>query len=599
MKKLVALTIFISCGFGVFAQNVELATEYFRKGEYEKSSEIYEKLSKKKENSQAIHSNYLECLTRLKNFDSAEKFLKQEIKNFPSIIEYEAEYALLLETQNKKDEAIIAYEELIDRGSKNDAFVYQLQNFFYKTNKMNLLIDILLKSRELSKVADKHNIHLARAYLYAGKKESMLEEVLSYGLSHKNSDYVERTIQDNIKEEKEVEMLERILYTKIQKYPKEIYYNEILIWHFIQQKEFSRAFTQARALDRRLNLGGQKIFELGGLAYQNGQFRDASKMYLYIMTEYPGGDYYPYARRWHIQCSEQTIKNSFPIERDEINELINQYELLIQDLGLTPKTIDALRNIALLQAFYLGNKERAVEVLEIAIAAGGSNDKFKDQCKLDLGDIYILKEEPWESTLLYMQVEKSQKEDILGETAKLKNAKLHYYTGEFDLAKDILDILKKATTREIANDAMQLSLLIQDNLGLDTTDAAISAYAAIELLLFQNRNVEALRKLDSLFTEYRSHSLADEILWLRANTNYKLDKVEASINDLNRLLENYKYDILADDALNMLAKIYEEKMNNKTKAMELYKQILTDFPGSIFGANARKKFRELRGDFVY
>jgi tetratricopeptide (TPR) repeat protein len=599
MKKLITLIIIFLSGHFVIGQSLELATEYFKQGEFEKAAELYEKLSKKKENGRTIHNDYLECLTRLRDYETADKFLKQEIKNFPDIIEYEADYAYLLELQNRIKESDIAYKALIQKASEKDIYVYQLQNFFYKTNKMDLLIEMLLKSRELSKSKDKNNIHLARAYLYAGKKEEMLEEVLSYGILNPNSNYVERTIQDNIKDEKEVEMLERLLYTKIQQNPDATYYIDILIWHFVQQKEFARAFTQARALDRRLNLGGKKIFELAGMAYQNEQFKDAAKMYQYIMNEYPAGEYYPYARRWNIQCREETVKNTFPIDEVEILELINQYHLLIKDLGLSPKTIDALRNTALLYAFYLNDQDRAVEVLEKAIATSGSDIKFKDQCKLDLGDIYILKNEPWESTLLYMQVEKSQKEDFLGEIAKLKGAKLHYFTGEFDLAKDILDILKKATTREIANDAMQLSLLIQDNLGLDTTDAAISAYASVELLLFQNKNIEALDKLDSLFKAYKSHSLADEILWLRANTNYKLNNISATIEDLNNLLENYKYDILADDALYMLAKVYELKLDDKPKAMELYKRILTEFPGSIFGADARKKFRDLRGDFMY
>lgn len=599
MKRFLSIAIIIISVAAAHGQSLDLGNEYYNKGEYEKAAEVYEKLSKKKDNGRLIHDNFLNSLIRLKQFDRAKNFLRQEIKTYPNVVVYEADLAYLIEVSGDLTGADMAYQELIEKASQKDSYVYQLQNFFYKTNKIDLLIDMLLKSRLRSKSNDKHNIHLARAYLFAGKKDKMLEEVFSYGIKHRNSDYVERTIQDNIKEDKEIDMLERLLYTKIQDNPGESYYNEILIWHFVQQKQFARAFTQARALDRRLELEGRKVFELAGLAYTNGQFRDAARMYQYVMNEYPQGDFYPYARRWNIQCREQLVKNTFPIDETEILELISQYELLIKDLGLSPKTIDAMRNMALLYAFYLDDQDRAVEVLEMAISKAGSNIKFKDQCKLDLGDIYILKEEPWESTLLYMQVEKSQKEDFLGETAKLKNAKLHYYTGEFDLAKDILNILKKATTREIANDAMQLSLLIQDNLGLDTTDAAISAYSAVDLLLFQNRNEEAILKLDSLFDVYKTHSLADEILWLRANTNYKLDRVDEAIADLNALLENYKYDILADDALYKLAKIYDEKLGDNTKAMSLYRQILTTFPGSIFGADARKRFRELRGDFVY
>lgn len=599
MRRLYTILIVLISLGGLRAQSLELATQYYNQGEFEKAVELYEKLSRKKENSRSIHDNYFAALVRLKNFEEAEKFLKSEIKDFPELIVYKADLAYLYELSNQSDRAEEAYEDLIEEASAKDAYVYQLQNFFYRTNKMNTLIEMLLKSRERSNSADKHNIQLARAYLYAGKKQEMLEEVFSYGISHPQSDYVQRTIQDNIKEEAEVEMLQRLLYTKIQENPDVIYYNEILIWHFIQIGEFARAFTQERALDRRLGLGGTKVYELANLAYTNKQYRDAARMYQYVLNEYPDADYYAYARRLNIQCREEIIKNTFPLSTEDIIGLIEQYESLLQDLGKTQKTMDALRNMALLYAFYLDDHDKAISILEDAIASSGSNFIFKDQCKLDLGDIYILKNQPWEATLLYMQVEKSQKEDHLGEIAKLKNAKMYYYTGEFQLSKEVLDILKKATTREIANDAMHLSLLIQDNLGLDTTEAAMRAYAAVDLLLFQNKNTEALHQLDSLYEMYKSHSLADEILWMRGRTHYRLDHINQALYDFNAIVENYKFDILADDALHMLARIYDENLDDKTKAMELYRKILSDFPGSIYGSEARKKYRELRGDFVF
>jgi tetratricopeptide (TPR) repeat protein len=254
--------------------------------------------------------------------------------------------------------------------------------------------------------------------------------------------------------------------------------------------------------------------------------------------------------------------------------------------------------MALLNAFYLQEHDRAIEILQSAITGAGNNQKFKDQCKLDLGDIYILKDEPWESTLLYMQVEKSQREDNLGEIAKLKNAKLQYYTGQFELSKEILDVLKKATTREISNDAMQLSLLIQDNTGLDTSEVAMADFSKIDLLIFQNRYEESIVKLDALFNQYKSHSLADEILWLKANTLLKINRIDEAVTDLKNILENYKYDILADDALFTLAKVTEENLKDNEKAMEYYRQLLRDYPGSIFGAQSRIRFRELRGDGV-
>lgn len=600
MNSKIRKTIFIwlAVCFSVAAQEMELANTYYKQGEYDKAAEIYKKLSNNKDQARLIHNDYLATMIKLKDIPSAEKFIKTQIKNNSNLLSYRADLAQLYEISARAELANIEYDKLIEEASKTDAYVYELQNFFYKANKIDFAVRLLLTARTKSKDPYKFDTQLARAYLYLDQKDKMLEEVLGFGQRSKNYSYVQATIQDNIKSDKEIDMLEKMLYAKIQAEPNETFNIEILIWHFTQKADYARAFIQARALDRREKLNGFKVFELAGQSFNAKDFKNSSKMYQYIMEEYPDGELYPYARRWLIQSKEELVKTTFPIDNQQIKDLISQYQQMIVDVGINPKTVDALRNMALLNAFYLQDHNKAIEILESAIAGAGNNQKFKDQCKLDLGDIYILKDEPWESTLLYMQVEKSQKEDNLGEIAKLKNAKLQYYTGQFELSKEILDVLKKATTREISNDAMQLSLLIQDNTGLDTSEVAMADFSKIDLLIFQNRYEESVLKLDELFKQYKSHSLADEILWLKANTLLKINKIDQAVADLKSILENYKYDILADDALFTLAKVTEENLKDKEKAMEYYRQLLKDYPGSIYGAQSRIRFRELRGDIV-
>ncbi|MFC0185221.1 tol-pal system YbgF family protein [Pseudarcicella hirudinis] len=237
-------------------------------------------------------------------------------------------------------------------------------------------------------------------------------------------------------------------------------------------------------------------------------------------------------------------------------------------------------------------------MLTNAIKLGTADQIFVDKCKLDLGDIYLLKSEPWEATLIYSQVEKSEKDSPLGYDAKLRNAKLNYFRGDFELSKEVLDILKQATTREIANDAMQLSLLIQDNTGMDSTEMAMKAYASVELLLFQNRTSEAIDELTRMLAKYEGHSLTDEVLFLRAKTYLKLGDVQNAMKDLETIRQKFSTDILGDDAEFNLAKIYEEKLKQPDKAMELYRELLQKYPGSIYGSEARKKIRNLRGDAI-
>ncbi|HWZ21937.1 MAG TPA: tetratricopeptide repeat protein, partial [Cytophagaceae bacterium] len=293
---------------------------------------------------------------------------------------------------------------------------------------------------------------------------------------------------------------------------------------------------------------------------------------------------------------EETIKNSYPIDPTKIRSLIGDYLKMIKELGNNPATIEARRSTAQLYAFYLDNKDTAVTILNEAIKIAQNDLRGRSKAKIDLGDIYLLKGEPWESTLLYSQVEKDMKEDPLGHEAKLRNAKLSYYKGEFDLSQEHLDVLKLATSREIANDAMNLSILIQDNTGLDSTTEAMREYAAIDLLLFQNKTAEALVKTDSMMLKFPQHSLTDELLWLKAKIYLKMGDYQNAVATLEKITTTYPDDILGDDALYTLGIIYEENLKDNAKAMETYQKFMIKYPGSIFTVEARKRFRLLRGD---
>jgi tetratricopeptide (TPR) repeat protein len=265
---------------------------------------------------------------------------------------------------------------------------------------------------------------------------------------------------------------------------------------------------------------------------------------------------------------------------------------------LNQNTIHALRSEALLYAFYLNDHDSAISILHKIINTPRISKSIVDESKLDLGDIYLLIGEPWESTLLYSQVEKSSKETPIGYEAKLRNAKLSYYRGDFELAQSHLDILKLATSREIANDAMALSLLIKDNTQLDTGDVAMKKFADIELLIFQNKKLEAYDSLETLKAEFPDHPILDEILYKQAKLKMEMGDFLTSIDMLQNIVDNFSSDILGDDALFLIGNIYEIQLNEKEKAMEIYQNFLKTYPGSNKAAEARKRFRTLRGDFL-
>ena len=192
-----------------------------------------------------------------------------------------------------------------------------------------------------------------------------------------------------------------------------------------------------------------------------------------------------------------------------------------------------------------------------------------------------------------MQVDKGFKHDPIGHLAKFKNTKIFYYTGDFDWAQGELDVLKASTSKLIANDAMELSMLITDNYNMDTTQVTMQRFARADLLIFQNKTDQANLIFDSINKEFTYHTLNDEILIKRAEIEIKKGNYEKAVIYLLEIVTAYGDDLLADNALYTLAGIYEKNLHDTDKAAEFYKKILFEHTDSLFVIEARKKFREL------
>ena len=255
-----------------------------------------------------------------------------------------------------------------------------------------------------------------------------------------------------------------------------------------------------------------------------------------------------------------------------------------------------MQRLAKLQAFKLHKLNDAQKLLEEAITVPNIRPNMLSSCKLDLGDIEMLNNQPWEATLLYAQVETGYPNTSIGQEAKLRNAKLAYYTGDFAWAKGQLDVLKAATSQLIANDALNLSLLISDNLTADSSGSALKMYARADLQIFAEQPEQAVKVLDSIDVKYPGNALDDDILMAKARILIQQKIFNEAILPLKKIVDVHTYNLWADVAVFMLGDIYENKLNNKEQAKAYYQKIISDYPGSLWINEARKRFRVLRGD---
>ena len=626
------LTPFVSA----IAQDADLriANEYFLKGEREKALAMYQALSKNGENIQAIHSNYLSLMLDMARYKDAEDYVERVIRKVDDRISYRVDLGIVYVRSGDVQKADKYFKGLVKNSLPDVYRTKALSDYLASQNLPDYAIYALQELRQTMGNPTVFTLEMANLYRMQGKRDQMVQEYLHYiTQSPANLSYVKNLLQLFLNKSDELESLERMLYDKVQEFPDSEVYADLLIWVNLQQKNFYGAFVQARAFDKRFHKESSKTLEIAQIALNNKDYENADKSFSYVIKEYPNTDNYLPARLGLIRAREAKVKRKFPVNLDSVRYLTKEYQSFITRYPDNGNSYEASLNEALLHAYFLDEKDSAVTKLQTLAVHPRVPAYLKAKAKLELGDIYLLKEEPWEATLLYSQVEKNQRDAPLGYEAKLRNAKLSYYKGDFRLAEEHLDILKQATTREIANDAMDLSMRIKENTAFDSIGAALKEYASIELLLVQNKTDEALKRLhrfsqptrvmmskenaflrnlkpldslglsgkgDSVWVNLPSQvssAIQDDVYWLEANLRIKRGEFETANALLGKIVTDYGDDILADDAYFTQGDIYEHYLKNKDKAMEIYRDFLDKYPGSVYAAEARKRFRTLRGDF--
>jgi tetratricopeptide (TPR) repeat protein len=593
----------------VFSQDqaeIQLANEYVIKGDKRKALELYRELSRSDANGPFIYNNYINTLLDVGVYDEAQAYLKKLAKKDPGNMQYNLDMGFVFVRAGDLGKADHHFNKMINENKDNVQRIKLMADYFMSRSLMEYGIRAMNESRKFLGNEYLYCLDLAMLYRIQGSQDKMVQEYLSYVTQNAaNIQYVKNIMQALLTKPDELESLEKLLYDKVQQFPDVEVYADLLIWVTMQQKNFYASFIQARAYDKRYKHDGEKCMEVARVALDNEDYDNALKIYRYVIREFRQTPNYLLARLGLIRTREARVRKTYPVKKDSVKTLIADYNNFIKAYPENGNALEAARSEALLFANYLDEKDSAIQILTTLISNPRTSLYLKSKAKLDLGDIYLLKGESWESTLLYSQVEKTQKENPVGYEAKLKNAKLSYYKGNFQLAQEHLDILKEATTREIANDALDLSMRIKENIAFDSTGGALNEYAAVELLLYQNKSDEAMQKIEKLKQGLSSsggaisnQTILDDVYWLEANLRMKRGEFEQSISLLQKILDEYGEDILADDAYFLQGEIFERQLNNKEKAMQIYREFLNKYPGSVYAAEARKRFRALRGDFT-
>lgn len=599
MRKII-LALLLTLPLALTAQNeAKLAQRYFYAGEYEKAAATYKQLYEANSRNDYYFNRYTDCLLQLEQYDRAEKAITQQIKVFPGNIWLYVSKGQVYEAQYEDEKAKELYNTAIDKLTPDRNQIIKLANIFSSNSKYDFAIQTYEKGAKLLRDDEVFAYYLGELYRRKGETEKMVEQYLNSLDANPRRLGTLRTIFQRYLSEDDFEVLQAELYERIQKDRNALHYPELLTWVFIQQKDYRGAFRQVRAIDRRMRENGMRIYQLGEIAANDGDYDAAIMAYDYIIeNKDANSSFYLEAKRASLRCRRLRLTEGYDYNREELLELEQLYASFLSEFDGNPNTGEIVIEYAALEALYLNNMDKAITLLEELIELPDLNLYVKSQAKLDLADYFLIKGEVWEATLLYSQVDKLFKDDLLGHEARFRNARLSYFNGDFEWAQSQFEILKASTSKLIANDALDLSVFIMDNLGLDTTTRAMELYAQSELLVFQNRFDDAFAKMDTLKQDFPEHTLQDDVAYLKANIYKKQRAYDKAIEYYEQILAQHQEEIRADNALYELAQLYDQQLEDKEKAMELYERLFIEFNSSVLAVDARKRFRELRGDTI-
>jgi tetratricopeptide (TPR) repeat protein len=589
MKKLflhIALFFSLIC----FAQNEQLAQYYFDKGDFEKAKISFEELLKSAPHNSQYFQKTVDCYQQLQQFNLAEKAIQDRLNTYKQgnlLVELGYNFQL----QKNEVSAKKYYDEAIERIQKNPNEVYGIENAFEK----KALIEYALKSFQTALIVEpKFNFNYQMALLYGqlGNTEMMIVTYLDEAFTNpQNSVIIQNQLARFMSEEGDEnfnETLRKALITRAQK-NQDVFWNQYLSWFYVQQKEFSKAFIQEKAVYKRNPESLSSIINLAQLAIEEEEHETAKEILGFVLENTKDVDLTIQAQSYLFEMKIlKAQEKDFTVINNEISSLLMQY-------GITPNSL----SLQLIQAHFLAFNMRKPEEGKAIInkSLELQLDGYQEaKAKMELADILLYQEKFNQALIYYSQIEENLKNATVAHEASLKAAKTSYFQGDFVWASKQFKELKSASTQLIANDALEYFLLISDNTVADSTQTALKQFAKADYLLYQNRNQEAIAQFLAILKSFKGEQI-EAVTLLRLGKIYeKQGEYILALSQYQNIIANHADAIYVDEALFFSAEIEKNKLQQPEKAKPLYEKIIFNHQDSIYFVEARNKYRQLRGD---
>ncbi|MCX6150975.1 MAG: tetratricopeptide repeat protein [Ignavibacteriales bacterium] len=595
----------ISAQTGDMFNRFRLGQSYEQAGDLQRAKTIYEDLIKNEPDNFQFFDALNRIYNQLKEFDKSISLIESRLNFYPQDINLKGLLGATYYLKNEEEKAFKIWDDALEQSPPTTVNYRVIANFAIERRAFNKAVEILSKGKKLSDDTFYISYELANLYSILMQYKEAADEFCSVLKKQPGQlNVVQSRMSAYInKPEAVIPTIETI-----EKWAKDSDDNSfpiLLAWLYMQNNQFDKAYEKYLEIETQRNNGGSDIFSFAQQAYQAEHYKEAAKAFNKVIADYPNSPFTPNAKIGYAKTFEAMLdkKNDFGTANwkpyfkpgiknsAEYNEAISAYSQLTQNNKNSDVELEAYYRIGLIYFEKFGEVEEAEKYFK-KILTLNLLSRFSILSYNQLASIELSRSNLQAAFDYFNQINSAPRATSEDRNqSQLMQAKIEFWRGNFSSASKLLNIVIKNLSDNNANDAIELSLIINST---KNDSLSLVQFAKAERLTQQDKYAEA-KEIYSTLSDNQNLLIIKDLSSLRsAEMLIGLDKLPESVSMLKNISEQKEKNIYSDQALFLLGKVYQFGINDNIKAQESYENLLANFPNSLYLDDARENITLLK-----
>lgn len=600
------LFVFAQLGFTQVDINnkIMLAQSFEQVGDFDKAIGLYEEIFSVQPHNYQVFESLNRVYLQAKKYDNSIKLIESKIKSNQGDVNL---YGMLGSTYYLKGDekkAFDIWEEGIKIAPDNSMQYRIIANFAIQRRAFDKAVDFLKRGKAIAQNPDIFSYDLANLFsLLMRYKEAAEEYCFLLNLQPAQLNAIENRILSY--SNKPNALKETIEAIENWRKKDNISFNYLLARLYVEAKSFDKAYALYIKIDEQQKSKGQELYNFAQVLYNEEEYSLASKVYEDIINKYPQSQYASSSKLGFVKSLESILESeinsespswkplnkSFIVDSSRTKKVINSY---IEIASLYPNSevaFEAFFRIGKINHTMQKNIDEAKKYFE-KILNDAPMSRFAIESAEQLGKIYLI-EGSLEKSKSYFEsiVKNGRASEERKNYANYQIARINFYLGKFEEARTILGNVISNLKDNSANDAIELSILLNTTI---SDSSNLAKFGKAEFLTEQKKFLEASELYSQISSDPNSFVLQHLCKIRQAEVELAMDNYDNSITLLEKISSEAEKNIYADKALYLMARIYQYGKRNYTKALEYYESLLAKFPNSLYLDEARDRIKELR-----